>query len=117
ASEGRARLFYELHLTNFSREPLLPVAIDVRGEDDLALASYTGTTLAARLAPAVPNAGTTDSTASAPGARKVLYLERDLAPAAVPARLHHRVAYRVGGAEAIVHVDGGEVAPDPRPAL
>lgn len=116
ASEGRVRLFYELHLTNFSREPLVPVAIDVRGDDDLPLASYTGTTLAARLGPAVPVAGATDSTAIAPGARKVLYLELDLAPDAVPARLHHRVSYRVDGTDAIAHADGGGVAPDPRPA-
>ncbi|WP_202840988.1 M23 family metallopeptidase [Luteimonas saliphila] len=116
ASEGRVRLFYELHLTNFSREPLRPVAIDVRGEDDLVLATFTGTALAARLAPAVPTAGTTDSTVIAPGARKVLYLELDLAPDAVPSRLHHRVAYRVEGAEALSHIEGAKVAPDPRPA-
>lgn len=39
--EGIQRLAYELHFTNFTREPLSPVNVDVLDENDRVLASFT----------------------------------------------------------------------------
>lgn len=95
AMEGRAHLYHELHLTNFSRQPLVVQAVAVvdagSGRD---IAAWSGDALAQRLAPAVPRAGARPD-AVAPGARVVVYVELDVAADAVPAALRHRVDYRV----------------------
>lgn len=115
--EGRARLFYELHLSNFSRQPLAPQVVEVLDGEGVAYARYTGEALTARLAPAVPG-GDAPAGVVAPGSRAVLYVELDLAPDAVPAVLRHRIEYRVeDGSSRVAGVSGGQVAIDVRPVV
>lgn len=117
ATDGRARLFYELHLGNFSRQPLAPDVVAVLDGDGVEQARFSGDELARRLAPVVPG-GEAFTGLVAPGARAVLYVELDFAPDAVPARFRHRVDYRVeDGSSAIAQVSGGEMTPDARAAL
>jgi murein DD-endopeptidase len=115
--DGRARLFYELHLRNFSRQPLAPQWVEVLDDEGVALARFEGEALAARLAPAVPG-GEAPAGAVAPGSGAVLYVELEVAPDAVPAALRHRIGYRVEDAAAtIAEVTGGDTVADARPAV
>ena len=103
--DGTPRLVYELHLTNFTREPLSPVSIDVLDEKDHVLASFTGKALASRLAQPGGAAGS----AIAPGMRGVIYLEFPL-PTGVPAQpLSHRIEYRAADSGPFV-VEGGDIS-------
>ncbi|NZA25633.1 M23 family metallopeptidase [Luteimonas sp. SJ-92] len=98
--EGRELLVYELHLTNFSRQPLRPQAVDViDAESGAVLSTLAEARLDARLAPVTPLAAGEEAATLAPGARRVLYLELELAPAAAPPALRHRVAYAVADAD------------------
>ncbi len=91
AVDGTQRLIYELHLTNFAREPLSPVSVDVLDEKHRVLASFSGEALTSRLA----QPGGAANGAIAQGMRAVVYLELSL-PAGMPARsLSHRIEYRV----------------------
>lgn len=112
-TEGRMRLFHELHLANWAREPLVPLRVRVEADDGRVLAEWAGDALARRLAPAVPAARDADAPAVAPGASRVLYVELELAPAAVPASLRHVVTYapRDGAGEARVSGGGTPIAP------
>ena len=95
--DGIPLLVYELHLTNFSRDALLPTRVEVRdGDSGERLADYRGKQLTARLARVQEN----DASALAPGMRGVLYLELALADKPVPRSLSHRVEYRVATAGA-----------------
>jgi hypothetical protein len=107
AVDGTQRLVYELHLTNFTREPLSPVAIDVLDEKNRVLASFSGTALTSRLARVD---GATDA-AIAPGMRGVVYLELALPADALPRALSHRIEYRTAGSDPFV-VEGGNVSID-----
>lgn len=115
-SGGHARLFYELHLTNFSGQPLAPQAVEVLDGHGRSLARFDGAALAARLAPVVPGGGAFDGTL-APGMRAVVFVELDLEPGALPDVLRHRVGYRVeDGTGAPAEVAGGP-APVAPPAV
>src|SRR5690606_11370928 len=115
-SGGHARLFYELHLTNFSGQPLAPQAVEVLDGHGRSLARFDGAALAARLAPVVPGGGAFDGTL-APGMRAVVFVELDLEPGALPDVLRHRVGYRVeDGTGAQAEVAGGP-APVAPPAV
>lgn len=106
--DGALRLVYELHLTNFSREPLQPVRVDVRdaARSDV-LATFEGNALTQRLAQPGAAADDGDSAMIAPGRRGVLYLELTLPPNAPPPRaLDHRIHYVVAGAETRAEVAG-----------
>lgn len=117
AVDGRARLFYELHLSNFSQQPLAPDAVVVFDGKGVELARFSGDELAQRLAPAVPG-GDTPAGVVASGARAVLYVELDFAFDAVPASFRHRVDYRTeDGSPAAAQVYGGDVATDTHAAL
>ncbi|MET0756095.1 MAG: M23 family metallopeptidase [Pseudoxanthomonas sp.] len=87
--DGAQRLVYELHLTNFAREPLSPSGVEVLDENHRVLASFTGTAFAARLA----QPGGAPLAAIAPGMRGVAYLEFALPAGATPQTLSHRIAY------------------------
>jgi len=98
--DGALRLVYELHLTNFSREPLRPIRVDMR---DAArggvLATFEGSALAQRLAQPGATPDDSDSATLAPGRRGVLYLELTLpANASPPHAIDHRIDYVVAGA-------------------
>lgn len=109
-SQGRLRLFHELHLTSFAREPLAIERIEVQGDDGRVLASYAGDALRRRLVPAVPAAETGDARLLAPGTVRVLHVELELAPTAVPSSLRHIVTYGVAGEPADAQVSAGAVA-------
>lgn len=105
--DGAQRLAYELHLTNFTREPLSPVSIGVLDEKDRVLASFSGAALTSRLAQVGGGAGAT----TAPGMRSVMYLELALPAGALPRALSHRIEYRTAGSGPFV-VEGGSVSID-----
>lgn len=86
--DGTQRLVYELHLTNFARERLTPVRIQVLSEKGGVLATFSDAALASRLAQ--PDG--TASGAIAPGMRGVIYLELSL-PVGTQS-LSHRIEYR-----------------------
>jgi murein DD-endopeptidase len=88
--DGARRLVYELHLTNFTREPLSPVRVEVLDEKDRVLATFSGTALTSRLAQTGGSAGAT----IAPGMRGVVYLELELPAGPFPQSLSHRIEYR-----------------------
>jgi len=121
ATDGRMRMFYELHLRNFSRQPLAPLRIEVLGDDGERRADHAGEALAARLAPAVPGTDAREGVIAA-GGHGVVYLELSFAPGKGPAALRHRVAYRVAddgaddGAE-VARIAGGDIVVDPDPAV
>lgn len=52
--EGHLQVFYELHLSNFSRQSLVPVRIEAVADDGERWADYSGDALASRLAPRGP---------------------------------------------------------------
>ena len=110
--DGAQRLVYELHLTNFVREPLSPVNVEVLDEKDRVLASFSGTALISRLA----QVGGGASAAIAPGMRSVMYLEFALPAGAPPQALSHRVEYRTADSGPFVVV-GGNVSIDPATPL
>jgi murein DD-endopeptidase len=115
--EGRARLFYELHLTGFARQPLAPQVLEVLDGEGAVLARFEGAALATRLTQAVPGA---DATAAivAPGMRVVVYVDLELPVESVPSQLRHRIAYRVeDGSQAMAEVSGGVAALPARPAV
>ena len=99
--EGRARLQYELHLTNFTDSPLRPTAIEIGdGASGFPLARFEGDALATRITLIGP-ADEAQLQGAIPGGRRaVLYVEMNLAPDAVPAALVHRLSY--------VRADDGE---------
>ena len=117
AVEGRTRVFYELHLNNFSRQPLVPTRIEALGDHGERWADYAGEALAARLAPAVPGADSSTGTI-APGGHGVVYIQFAFRPGMGPKKLQHRVTYRVAddGAQ-VARVSGGDITVDPDPAL
>lgn len=108
-SEGRARVFYELHLTNFARQALAPTRVRVVDADSGGeIAGFDGDALARQLAPAVPSAEPRSDAAIAPGQRSVLYVGLDLDPGRMPRSLSHRVDYVVAGESAETgSVNGG----------
>ena len=103
--EGTQRCSYELHLTNFTREPLSPVNVQVLDEKNRILASFNGAALTSRLAQVGGGAGAT----IAPGMRSVMYLELPLPAGTPPQALSHRIEYRTADSGPFV-VEGGNVS-------
>ena len=102
---GIQRLLYELHLTNFTREPLSPVSVDVLDEKDRVLASFSGAALTSRLAQTGGGAIAT----IAPGMRGVMYLELAIPAGVPPQALSHRIEYRTADSGPFV-VGGANVS-------
>lgn len=99
--EGRARLHYELHLTNFAAEALRPLALEVGDASGLPLARFDAEALQARMALLGPADEAQLRGRVPPGRRAVVHLELEFAPATVPAALAHRLVYlREDGTEA-----------------
>ena len=105
--DGAQRLIYELHLTNFTREPLSPVSAEVLDGKNRVLASFSGAALTSRLAQAGGAAGAT----IAPGTRGVIYLELVLPAGRPPQALSHRIEYRTADSGPFV-VEGASVSID-----
>lgn len=118
--DGRPRLGYELHLTNFSGVPLRPTSVEVVDRDGgRVVERLRGATLDARIAPAVAGSAAIDADgAVAPGARAVVYLDPRFDDGDVPASLSHRVAYETAGAAPVAAVvAGAAIAPPREPAV
>ena len=98
---GRSHLAYELHITNFRNVEVTLAAIDVcRGAPAAAsLASYRDVPLRSALARiGIPRSDTSDTRVIAAGGRVVFYVWLGFdAGRAVPAALHHRLAFSVSG--------------------
>ncbi|QWP75446.1 M23 family metallopeptidase [Lysobacter sp. K5869] len=115
AVEGRERLLYELHLTNFGAAPLHLDGVSVLDADSgAALAAWRGDALAARGRVIGAQNAALDG-ALRPGERAVLYLEIDL-PAKAPRALRHKVEFSAPGAEP-GQVEGAQLAPRAAAAL
>lgn len=118
-TEGRARLFYELHLTSFSAKALTPVRITVLDAEGRSLASLAGESLAQRLVPVLPDAAVPadEPLSIGPGRAGVLYVELALEPQALPSSITHEVQYRVGEGTELDTVTGGRSTVQATPAL
>lgn len=112
AVEGQVRLVHELHLSNFASHALNPVHVDVRDADSGAvLGVFAGQGLEARLDRSGLQASVPAGAPIAPGRRGIVFFELALPPGTpVPARLVHRVDYRVADTGATAQVEGGGVA-------
>jgi murein DD-endopeptidase len=104
AIDGRQWLIYELHLTNFSREPLRLQSVDVLAGESV-LQSFAGEKLAQRSL--ILAAARADVQPVQPGERAIIYLEVPSNTDSPPRVLRHRVRYVSGRAAA--DVEGGEV--------
>jgi murein DD-endopeptidase len=104
AIDGHQWLIYELHLTNFSREPLRIQGVEVLA-GETRLQSFAGTELAQRMS--ILAASRADTRAVQPGERAIIYLEVPSNPKSAPRVLRHRVRYLSGRAAA--EVEGGEI--------
>jgi len=126
-ADGKTRLLYELHLTNFSASPMELLGLDVLGDDSAApIASYHGEALE-KLLVAI---GSTDSSAKVRaigGGRSVLiFLDLTLEKGThTPAQLRHRLSFSLprkkdGSGAAIVDTVNGPivaVVQEPVPVL
>lgn len=91
---GRSRLYYELHLTNFTAGSLRPHELQIAdAATGAALATFDGDALAARIALVGPADAAPPGGRVPAGRRAVLHVELDLPPDAVPAALAHRIEY------------------------
>jgi murein DD-endopeptidase len=103
--DGRIRLIYELHLTNFAPWPIEITGIDVLGEGPTLLASYDRGALVKRVVPAekvllaVEPADTSGKSRTVgEGHAVVIFLDLTLEPGArVPSQLLHRFSFSVMG--------------------
>lgn len=106
--DGRTRLLYELHLTNFAAEPLRIERVEVLAERVPApLAELRGKTLAAALGrPGLAKAE--EAAIVAPGMRAIVYFDLafDAAPAAA---LRHRVEFSAATGGPSTRIEGGGV--------
>jgi murein DD-endopeptidase len=100
-ADGRLRLLYELHLTNYAPRPIELTGINVSGDGASSLASYRGQALdkvvipVEKLSRAESPSGT-GARAIGEGHSVVIFMDLTLEPGArPPAELHHRFAFSV----------------------
>src|SRR6185312_4233445 len=96
---GEIHLGYELHITNFSRNPCVLTKVDVKNDAQVkVLASYSGDDLGGRIArPGLAATTTEEKLKVGPGLRMVVYVWLTFAsPADVPAVLRHQLTFKVG---------------------
>jgi murein DD-endopeptidase len=106
--DGRDWLIYELHLTNFSREPLRIQQLEVQADEVERLGAFSGDELAGRMG--LVAASRKGMQAVLPGERAIIYLEVPVTPQRVPRALRHRITFATDGAKQTAEVIGGEVA-------
>ncbi len=108
AIDGKRWLVYELHLTNFSREPLGLEKMDVLdGSTGHLLISFGSQDLGTRLA-AISPAEIKDRTVQ-PGQRAIVYVEFPITTGSSPGSLRHRVEFARPGDSRIDHIFAGNV--------
>ncbi len=99
--DGRARLWYELHFTNFAPFKIELTSIDVLGDTETPLATFRADTLEKMVIPAERVVVWADPPKGAPSAREiaeghtaVIFFDVALDPAArAPAKLRHRFSF------------------------
>ncbi|HYX69828.1 MAG TPA: M23 family metallopeptidase [Terriglobales bacterium] len=116
AAEGKRVLAYELHITNFGRDPLTLQRLEVYGGAPAPLATFEGATLAQMISlvgqPMDMSMGKAPSQSPRldPGRRLIVYMWLALPlHDAVPASLRHRLSFTVEGGEGAAkesHIDG-----------
>lgn len=118
AVDGHARLFYELHLANFSRRALDPVRVDVLDADSgVPLASFAGEALERQLDRSGLQWQAKAGAPIEPGRRGIVFFELALPAGAQPPRtVRHRVAFRAADG-AVVQVEGAAVSVAREPAV
>lgn len=119
AIDGQTRLFYELHLANFSRRALDPVRVEVLdATSGTALAVFEGDTLERQLDRSGLQWKATSGAPIEPGRRGIVFLELAL-PAGTqpPVALKHRVGYRAADGRAASQVEGASVPVARAPAM
>jgi murein DD-endopeptidase len=96
---GKTHLVYELHITNFSRSPLVFTRLEVLAPGNpTPLASYSGDELGSRVVrPGVATTTTDEKLKVGPGLRVIsyLWLTSDV-PTAAPKSIEHRLSFKVG---------------------
>lgn len=113
-ANGKLNLVYELHATSFRAGDLLLTRVEVFNDDggSTPLASYREADLNGMLARPGTGGQLADARLIAAGMRAVVYLWLTFdTPAAVPARLRHRLYFKIPNAAASDEkvVDGGRV--------
>jgi murein DD-endopeptidase MepM/ murein hydrolase activator NlpD len=122
-ADGRDRLLYELHVTNFSAKPIELTALDVLdGDDSSPLASYRGEALE-KLLVAVgseESAGKIKTRAIGGGRSVLIFLDLTLdSGMRVPVELRHRLSFSIAVKDGTIverTVNGPVVAVDQTPA-
>ncbi len=96
---GRARLLYELHLTNFSPKPIELIGLDVLGADSVRpLATFRGEELEKMLLAVGPADSEGKTRDIGEGRTLVIFLDLALdRGATVPTALHHRLSLSIAG--------------------
>jgi murein DD-endopeptidase len=126
--DGRARLSYELHFTNFAPFKIELTSIDVLGDSETPLATFRGDTLEKMVVPAERVVVWADPPNGAPSAREiveghtaVIFFDVALEPNAhAPAKLRHRFSFSFegnGGASAQRTVNTPAISVIQQPAL
>ncbi len=114
-SGGGQQLVYELHLTNFARDPLTLTGIEVLdAATGDSIGEFRGLELRALLGrPGVDG----DKTMVAPGMRAIVYMAVPLTGASAPQRLRHRLQFEKAepGRAAAAALLGAEIDVDDRP--
>lgn len=96
---GKTHVVYELHITNFSRNPSVFTRFEVLSAvDQKQLAAYTGDELASRVVrPGVAATTTEEKLKVGPGLRLVVHVWLTFdTPAAAPNSLQHKLSFKVG---------------------
>ena len=92
-SEGRQLLVYELHLTNFSDEPLAPTSVRVLGAGRAPIANFAGDDLAGRLKIVGRTTRAPSSATIGPGERAVVFIEVSVPLAETVRALAHEIGF------------------------
>lgn len=111
--DGQTRLFYELHLANFSRRPLDPVRIEVLdAASGQAAAAFEGEALERQLDRSGLQRGAEARAPIEPGRRGIVFFELAFPPGhPAPHALMHRVDYRaVEGEASVAQVEGAPLS-------
>src|SRR3954447_17738374 len=104
--DGQQWLIYELHLTNFSSEPLRLLKVEVLASSDQeSLLSYGSEEIAVHLA--APSSTKVASLAIQSGQQAIVYMEVPLPAGVQPRGLRHRVEYASVGSSETARVIGG----------